>query len=177
MKNFRLHATKNDRLEHALSPETMAVLSSPVVLVRRKKTTTPIYTGVVKFQMFPADMYTEMMEIEEKVRLLYKEHAGDPDYYYMSTSYESAIRNQIDKTDAYWWQFYIHRGFKEDSFTFLHHSTVERPNIYSISNDFREKHSHKQWGALQRDKTISLLKKYRIFSKIINEMVLYRLSK
>lgn len=174
MKLCVKETAREDRIERVISDETVMVVSSPMMLRRKKKGTHPLLKGLIRLQDYPLDLYEKFLDLEDMYGY-YFDTLSDCDF----KEYERriSIRRKIDEQPSYWFLFDSRRGTKDCVFDFLFKTSSHDGIVGNMQRKFKEDYVDKRnWGVLQYGAAIPILRKYRIINKLLDEMIIVRLS-
>ena len=175
MKLCVSETVRGDRIERVISDGTVMVVSSPMMLRRKKKGQHPIIKALIRVQQYDIELYTDFLAIENLYGLADEDAAYDGDYKTWSDRWD--LRSKIAAAPAYWWLYDAHRGVKEDVFDYLFKTTDDLQTSDNMMRTFeRDYKTAKQWGVLKHEQTIPILRRYRIINKLLDELIIVKLS-
>ena len=177
MKLCITEIVREDRIERVISDETVLVVSSPIILRRKKKAAHPILKGLIRAQQYPIQLYQDFIAIEK----LYDSCADEDDSMYANNYKLWAERHnlniKIDRIPAYWWIYQNQKNIKEEIFTYLFKTGPESTFSYDLISKFEKENAlAKQWGILRYSATVPILQKYRIINKLLDELIIIKLA-
>lgn len=175
MKLCVTETVRHDRIERMISDETVMVVSSPVMLRRKKKALHPTIRGLVRLQQYSAALYSDFIAIEGLYADSDTRTYFDCDYKEWQRRHN--LQNKIDATKSYWWICSSKRGPRDLTFEYLFNTQSHAITINDIETKFYEDYIAKRnWGVLRYGEAIPILRKYKIINKLLDELMVVKLT-
>lgn len=158
-------------LEHQID-DLLVLVSSPVFIRRRKQHSPPIIKGIVELKSLSKETTEEFFEL----RGLCKLYPGFnlTEIPYKQTRRMFYLENKIKIVPKYCWEYGIQKKYKAETFNFIG-KTGSDDQAISNRIDFLWDFGRNSWQILDKFERISILQRYKIFHKLLNEYLLIRL--